>query len=103
MTKGIEKMAEVRYYGLGILSQLNNTKKGRVDDHFDINSVLFLFREPDIFLLTRYSPINCVTPFLYEIRRTFKMRLFKSYFFLINSRLAFFQPLSYAFSYPALP
>lgn len=50
-------MAEVRYYGLGILSQLNNTKKSRVDDHFDINSVLFLFREPDIFLLIRYSPI----------------------------------------------
>lgn len=56
MTKGIEKMAEVRYYGLGILAHINNTKKGRVDDHFDINSVLFLFREPDIFLLTRYSP-----------------------------------------------
>lgn len=54
MTKGIEKMAEVRYYGLGILAHINNTKKGRVDDHFDINSVLFLFREPDIFLLTRY-------------------------------------------------
>lgn len=50
-------MAEVRYYGLGILAHINNTKKGRVDDHFDINSVLFLFREPDIFLLTRYSPI----------------------------------------------
>lgn len=49
-------MAEVRYYGLGILAHINNTKKGRVDDHFDINSVLFLFREPDIFLLTRYSP-----------------------------------------------
>lgn len=62
MTKGIEKMAEVRYYGLGILAHINNTKKGRVDDHFDINSVLFLFREPDIFLLTRYSPfyfMNC--------------------------------------------
>lgn len=56
MTKGIEKMAEVRYYGLGILAHINNTKKGRVDDHFDINSVLFLFREPDIFLLIRYSP-----------------------------------------------
>lgn len=54
-------MAEVRYYGLGILSQLNNTKKSRVDDHFDINSVLFLFREPDIFLLIRYSPsILCI-------------------------------------------
>ena len=51
-------MAEVRYYGLGILSQLNNTKKSRVDDHFDINSVLFLFREPDIFLLIRYSPLR---------------------------------------------
>lgn len=58
MTKGIEKMAEVRYYGLGILAHINNTKKGRVDDHFDINSVLFLFREPDIFLLTRYSPFT---------------------------------------------
>ena len=51
-------MAEVRYYGLGILAHINNTKKGRVDDHFDINSVLFLFREPDIFLLTRYSPFS---------------------------------------------
>ena len=62
-------MAEVRYYGLGILAHINNTKKGRVDDHFDINSVLFLFREPDIFLLTRYSPFVWLRVFL---RRVFR-------------------------------
>ena len=60
-------MAEVRYYGLGILAHINNTKKGRVDDHFDINSVLFLFREPDIFLLTRYSPFQFSMDTLYQI------------------------------------
>lgn len=78
MTKGIEKMAEVRYYGLGILAHINNTKKGRVDDHFDINSVLFLFREPDIFLLTRYSPFFYVTYSLFFVKKAHKNPILKN-------------------------
>lgn len=58
MTKGIEKMAEVRYYGLGILAHINNTKKGRVDDHFDINSVLFFISGAGYFFTYPLQPLH---------------------------------------------